>query len=127
MKHSEIRTALEQHLVAMCLPDGTIAWPGQKFTPPIGSVWHRPSILPGGVDAECGAGGALHQNGTYQVSCFAPPGSGTTEIHAAVDLVAAHFDRVSLGYLSLGVPVIGPLFEEVDWLHIPVSIPYTVL
>mgnify|MGYP003592277724 CR=1 FL=1 len=127
MNHAAIRTALDTKLAA--LGAITVAWPGVPFTPPASGVWYKPAILPGGVDVAGGVGGSVHQNGDFQVSVFAPAGTGTTALHAAADALVAHFDRVLLasGFLHCGVPEIGPLLQEADWLQLPVTVPYTVL
>lgn len=126
MNHAAIRTALDTKLAA--LGAITVAWPGVPFTPPTSGVWYKPAILPGGVDVANGVGGSVHQNGDYQISVFAPAGAGTTALHAAADALVAYFDRVTLGTtLHTGVPEIGPLLAEPDWLQLPVTVPYTVL
>lgn len=126
MNHAAIRTALDTKLAA--LGAITVAWPGVPFTPPTSGVWYKPAILPGGVDVAAGVGGSVHQNGDYQVSVFAPSGAGTAALLTAADALVAHFDRVTLGTtLHTGVPEIGPLLVETDWLQLPVTIPYTVL
>ena len=126
MNHSAIRAALDMKLAA--LGAITVAWPGATFTPPDSGLWYKPALLPGGVDVANGVGGSVHQNGDYQISVFAPAGDGTATLYAAADALVAHFDRVTLGStLHTGVPVIGPLLQEPDWIHLPVTVPYTVL
>lgn len=126
MNHAAIRTALEKKLNA--LGAITVAWPGVPFTPPTSGLWYKPAILPGGVDVAGGVGGSVHQNGDFVVSIFSPAGSGTTALFAAADALGAHFDRVTIGTtLHTGVPEIGPLLAEPDWLQLPVTVPYTVL
>lgn len=102
----------------------TVAWPGVVFTPPIGGLWYKPALLPGTVDYGLGVSADTHPKGNYQVSIFFPPGAGTSALFAAADAVVANFDRVRLGSLQCGVPKIGPLLQEPDWLHLPVTIPY---
>jgi len=125
MSWDAARAALDTQMAT--LAGATIAWPGRVFTPPAASTWHKVSFIPATVESALTASGDKHEKGIYQVSVFAPPGSGIGGITRAVDAVVALFDRKTLGPVGCGVPVPGPLIEEADWLHQPVSIPFVVL
>jgi hypothetical protein len=122
MTHTQIRIALEGKLAA--LGAILVAWPGVSFTPPSSGLWYKPAILPGTVEAGMGVSADTHPMGDFQVSIFTVPGSGTSALHTAADALVAHFDRARLGSLQCGVPEIGPLIQEPDWLHLPVTVPY---
>ena len=132
MTHAAIRNALESRLAAMGLPAASIAWPGVKFPAVEGQafpdLWYKPAILPGAVDAALGVGASTHPHGDFQVSVFynAALMTGTSALFAAADALVAQFDRARLGSLQCGVPKIGPLMPEPDWLHLPVTVPYLV-
>lgn len=117
------RAALDTKLAALST---AVAWPGKPYTPPTSGAWYRPTLIPSGVDSEVGAGTAIRPRGTYQVSVFVPTAgaNGTGNLLSMADAVVAHFDRASLGAVHCGVPEIGPVIEEPDWLHLPVSIPF---
>lgn len=129
MTYAQIRAALEGKLAALGMAANLLAWPGVAFTPPVSGTWYKPAVLPGTVDAALGVGGSVHQTGDFQVSIFVPSGDGTVDLYTAADALVIHFDRALLasGSLHCGVPEIGPLFQEADWIHLPVTIPYTVL
>lgn len=124
MTFNGIRALLDSRLALL---SSSVAWPGVVFTPPDGSIWYKPSLITSGVDSALGATGSTHPYGTYQVSVFAPAGSGAGALYAAADAVVAHFDRQGLSNVKCGVPTIGPLLEEADWLHLPVSVPFSCL
>lgn len=124
MTHAAIRAALESKLVALGMAPDAVAWPGVVYLPPVGGVWYKPAILPGTVDYGLGVSASTHPKGDFQVSIFAASGLGLSALYAAADALVAHFDRALLGSLQCGVPEIGPLLQEPDWLHLPVTIPY---
>ena len=130
MTHAAIRAALESRLAALGIPVNAIAWPGVKFPavdgvrPP--NLWYKPAVLPGSVDAGLGVAAGTYPNGDFQVSVFyaASLMNGTGAIVTAADALVTGFDRVRLGSLQCGVPKIGPLLQETDWLHLPVTVSY---
>lgn len=130
MTHAAIRAALESRLVALGLPSNAIAWPGVKFPAVDGAafpnLWYKPAVLPGTVDAGLGVSAGTYPRGDFQVSIFysASLMNGTGALVTAADALVAWFDRVRLGSLQCGVPRVGPILQETDWLHLPVTIPY---
>lgn len=117
------RAALDSKLAALTT---AVSWPGKVYTPPTSGPWYKPALLPAGVDTEVGAGVPLRPRGTYQVSVFVPThgAGGIGNLMGLADAVVAHFDRAGLGAVQCGAPSLGPVLEEPDWLHLPVSIPF---
>lgn len=117
------RIALDtQFLTLSGLNTARVAWPGVPFTQPTTGIWYKISFIPASVAPEMG--GADHEGGVYQVSVFAASGSGIGALARAADAVVALFSRRRLTNVSCGVPTLGPVLEEVDWLHLPVSVPF---
>lgn len=110
-----------------------IHWPGMAFDPAKngGSLYLRPTMIPARVDAAMARSGDTHEVGIYQVSVFAAAGQGEGTLRAAVDALSDHFDRAQLAgtgvTVQCSVPEPGPLLEEPNWLHRPVSIDFLAL
>ena len=122
------RAALESRLLALPgITPAQIAWPGIVYKPPTSSLWYKPSLIPTQTLSEFGGG--THPQGAYQVSVFAKPGpNGTVPLHAAGEALVSHFSRVALtASVHSGVPEIGPVLQEPDWLQLPVTIPFICL
>jgi hypothetical protein len=117
------RAALDTKMAALAV---TTAWPGRSFTPPTTGNWYKPILIPTGTDTEVGSGAVNRPRGTYQVSIFMPSSGNPClgPLLSAADAVVAHFDRAALSGVQCGVPTLGPVIQEPDWLHLPVSIPF---
>lgn len=102
-----------------------IAWPGVPFTPPAGNAWYKVDLIPTGVEPEIT--GPAHEKGVYQVSVFAPIGTGIGALLGLADAVIAHFDRQNLTGVGTGVPVAGPVLTDGAWIYLPVQIPFQTL
>ena len=129
LRWNAIRAALETKLAAF--PGGyQIAWTNKPF-PPTTSTWLRPTVIPAAVDAAMTMTGDTHERGIFQVSIFAPPNTGAGTLFTVLDALSTYLDRARLAgtgvTVQLDVPVPGPLIEEPDWLHLPLSINFLAL
>ena len=126
---NDARVALETKLLALPgLVASQVAWPGVTYTPPTSGLWFKPALIPTGTEFSLGVGGDTHPKGAYQVSIFAKPGSGAVALHTSAEALLSHFDRKAVtATVHTGVPEIGPLITEPDWIQLPVSIPFLCL
>lgn len=129
---TKIRAAFATRLQTLSrLPP--VAWENVAFTPTAGVAYIRPHLLPGEpVQAEIGTLGQNWHNGIYQISIYAPAGQGTATISALRDAIIDHFKRGTLlTYSDITVQVVkafsGPMLQETDWIHLPLTIRYRVL
>lgn len=123
------RIALETKLLALPgLVASRIAWPGVAYTPPATGLWYKPALIPTGTESAVGVGASTHPQGAYQVSIFGKPADGAPGLYTAAEALVSHFDRAAVAAtVHTGVPEIGPLLQEADWLQLPVSIPFICL
>lgn len=129
LRWNAIRSALEARTAL--LTSYQIAWPGRSFTPPNTGSWIKPTMIPATVDSAMTMVGDTHERGIFQVSIFVATGQGEGPLFAAADAISNHFDRVQLAgtgvTVQCGVPTPGPVIQDPDWLHLPVSIDFTAL
>lgn len=129
---SKIRAAFATRLQAFpSLP--SVAWENVPFTPAAGVMYLRPSLLPGEpIQGEIGPLGQNWHNGIYQISIYAPAGQGVSAAEAVRDALVDWFKRGTLlTYSDATVQVVkswpGPMLQETDRIHIPVTVRYRLL
>jgi hypothetical protein len=125
MTWTAARAALDARMAS--LPSkGTsaIAWPNVQLDAQT-ALYYVVAFLPATVSPELQGGD--HEGGIYQVSVYAPAGEGLGTALTQAQAVADHFKRQNLSGIACGVPVLAPPLQEPDWVHIPVSIPFTCL
>jgi hypothetical protein len=84
----DIRAALDARLNTLSgLPD--TQWPNRLHTPTEGTLWIRPTVVPGGTRAAT-FDSDWHE-GIYQIDIFAPIGKGAGVSDALRDSLADHF------------------------------------
>lgn len=120
---NDMQTALDSRLDSM---DSTpIAWPNVPYEPSAGTVYVRPSFIPGDtLQVTLGSTGQDETNAIYQIDVVVPRGTGRP---ALLDTVADHFKRGTvLSYNGTNLRVrsvsIGPAILEGAWYFVPVSI-----
>lgn len=120
-----IYQALRTHLNALA-DHPPIAYENQPYEPVVGSMWLRESFLPAETAPLTVAdGGSMDFSGIYQVSVFAPAGSGAAAGQAVAEDVAEHFARgTAVGQGRVQSVSIDPPVTEGGWWMIPVSIRY---
>ena len=125
MTWTAARAALDTRMQALpSLGTSKIAWPNVALAAQT-ALYYAVAFLPATVSPELQGGD--HEQGIYQVSVWAPAGGGLGAALTAAQAVADHFKRQNLSGVSCGVPTLGPPLQEPDWMHIPVSIPFTCL
>lgn len=108
----------------------SVAWENFAFTPVNGASYLKPALLPGEPSqAEIGVNGINRHVGVYQISVFAPSGSGIAAINTLVDSLCDHFKRGTVvAYTGTNVTIskayAGPVLQETDWQQVPISILY---
>ena len=132
MNWDACRIALESRLLTLPgLDPANIAWPNVVFDAQPGEIHYRVWLLPSDTSAAVGSNAWVSLRGIFQVSVYAPSGTGPAEAVQAADAVIAHFDRATLTSggvtVSCGVPTPGPALAEAGWLHIPVSIRFQTI
>lgn len=127
--YSAIRSAMTARLQTLAnLP--AVAWENVPFTPAAGAVYLKPALLPGEpLQAEIGTTGLNMHMGVYQISIFAPAGSGVSAINTLRDAICDHFKRgVELTYSGVTVRCVkaypGPMLQETDLIQIPITIQW---
>ncbi|MEI6207297.1 MAG: phage tail terminator-like protein [Desulfuromonadales bacterium] len=130
--YSAIRSAFATKLQAFAgLPN--VAWENVPFTPATGAPYLQPVLLPGEpTQAEIGVNGLNRHTGIYQISVFAPTGTGISALNTLVGNLCDHFKRGTTLYYA---PVLvnikkaypGPAMQETDWVHVPITVQYTAL
>lgn len=125
--YAAIRSALTARLQSLSgLP--SVAWENVPFTPTAGSMYLKPSFLPGEpVQAEIGTNGQNMHTGLYQISVFAPAGAGVASVNTMVNAICDHFKRMTeLTYGGVMVRLIksfpSPMMQETDWIQIPITV-----
>ena len=125
MSWTAARAALDGRMASLpSLGTSKIAWPNVPLAAQT-ALYYAVNFLPATVQPELQ--GSDHETGIYQVSIWAPAGGGIGAAITAAQAVADHFKRQTLSGISCGVPTLAPPIQEPDWLHIPVSIPFTAL
>lgn len=125
--YAAIRSALTARLQTLSgLP--SVAWENVPFTPTAGSMYLKPSLLPGEpVQAELGTNGLNMHTGLYQISVFAPAGAGVAAVNTLVNAICDHFKRgTELTYGGITVRMVkafpSPMMQETDWIQIPITV-----
>ena len=124
-----ISAALDGHLNGMAsVPP--VAWSNTDYTPVIGTLYLRPTLLPGDtVGATISATGTDEHIGLYQVDIFAPAGAGKNAAIVMADLIADRFKPVTeLTHSTVIVRSVRVSREaattENGWYRMPVVIQY---
>ena len=126
---SSIRAAFVTKLQAFTgLP--SVAWENVPYTPATGVPYLQPALLPGEpFQREIGTNGINRHSGIYQISVFAPTGTGIAVLNTLVSALCDHFKRGTI--LNYGGSIVtiqkaysGLTIQEADWQHVPVTIQY---
>jgi hypothetical protein len=110
----------------------SVAWENISFTPGV-VTYLKPSLLPGEpFQAELGEAGQNRHSGIYQISIYAPAGNGVSAINTLRDNLVDFFKRGTLmTYSDITVQIqkaySGPILQDTDWIHIPITIRYRLL
>lgn len=137
-KTASIEDALLARLgTLVTTPPCQFAWPSIDYTPAQGQPYLLPSVMPNRTDeGGLGAGAPERHLGLFQVTVYAPSGSGVAPASELADQVIAHFPRgsvivgsgvrVRVGSFngSSGVPYRSQGYSENGWTVVPVTIPY---
>ena len=125
----DISAALDGRLNTMTgLPD--VAWENYNYTPVAGTLYLRPTNLPGSTDqATLGTAGTDLTTGIYQVDVFAEASKGKNAGLVMADNIANHFKRGTvLAYNGRTVKVTtvrrGLTDNSNGWYQVPVEILY---
>ena len=92
-----------------------------------------PNLITGQpVQAELGTTGRNRHVGIYQISIFVPAGTGVLTINTLRDGIIDHFKRGTVlvyGSTSLTIQkaYAGPMIQETDWVHLPITVQYQLL
>ena len=103
----DISAALDGNLNSMAgKPD--IAWENVKYTPAVGTIYVRPTLIPGDTtQASLGTSGTDESIGIYQVDVFTEAGQGKNEAVVMADKIANRFKRGTvMTYNGVNVRVI---------------------
>lgn len=127
---TDLRAALHAQLQTLAdIP--AVAWPNRAFNPDITAIWLRPRLLMARSRAAgVGIDAMNYQQGIFQVSIFAPKDNGDGSVLALANSLIQLFKRgtlLSYGSVSTVMMLpgyIGPMLEEPDWFHLPVSLPF---
>ena len=127
---ADISAALDEHLSLMpSLPP--VAWENLDYTPELGTLYLRPTLLPAEtIQSTLGENGTDQNTGIYQVDVFAPLGQGKQEAMSIADKIANHFKRgTDLTYNNRKLRIRNTGREvsttEVNgWYSIPVTMTY---
>ena len=87
----DMSAALDGRLNTMSgLP--AVSWENKKFTPAVGTIYIRPTILTGdSVPQTVGSAGRDLNIGVYQIDVFGEAGQGKNEVITMADTIADHF------------------------------------
>jgi hypothetical protein len=92
----DINAALTNHLNTMT-GKPSIAWENVEFTPVKGTLYIRPTLLPGdSIPATIGTAGHDINRGVYQIDIFAPPNDSTKAALDMADLISTRFKHGSV-------------------------------
>lgn len=127
--YAAIRSAFVQKLQTFpSLPP--VAWENVPFVPAPGVSFLRPYLMPAEPSqAELGSNGQNVHVGIYQISVWTPSGVGVSDMQALCAALVDFFKRgTALAYMGQTVNITrafpGPMIQETDWIHTPVSIFY---
>lgn len=130
----DISSALDEHLLEMQDVPQALAMPNSEFVPTKGTLFLRPTVLPGDVErATTGTVAHDEYTGIYQIDVIAPAGEGKYESMMMADKIADHFKRgteftykggranrlvrcLKASYL--------PMAADGAWVIVPVQISY---
>ena len=128
----DLQSALNDAL-ADAFPTTPIAWENVKFTPTVGTTYFRVWLLPAKSDVmTLGPSPWIDRGGIFQVSVFAPIGTGFGAPKGkAAEVVAAFKANTSFIYNGLLVIIdkswiSSGMNDEAGWYSIPVNIQYRV-
>lgn len=132
LRWNAIRAALDTKLAAFATPGGYLVnWQGLTFQGPNTGSWLEANMIPATVEHALTLSGETHERGIYQVSIFVAAGVGAGTLFSICDALSAHFDRARLTGVGVtvqcDVPVPGPVLQEPDWIHLPLSINFLAL
>lgn len=125
----DIQAALDTRLNSLS-GSPSIAWENTSYTPTLGTLYLRPTMLPAeSIPATLSTSGTDENTGIYQIDIFAEAGTGYSEIVTMADAIADHFKPVTeLTYNSRTVRCIKAFrssAQTIDgWYQIPVEISY---
>lgn len=129
--YNDIAAALDGRLNT--LGSDPIAWENLDFTPTIGTLYLRPNISPATTDNVGMADASSDDHaGFYQVSVFAPSGTGKFAATTKADEIETHFKRgTELTFNGIIVRVTGVSrssgARDGSWFTIPVTINYRTI
>lgn len=129
MSTTDIRQALEQHLVTL---DGSFstAHENEDFMPTVNVPYQECHLLPATPDNSAIGGQYYRERGIFQVMLRYPTGDGAGDASAKADAIQAHFKRGTLvsndgvGVRITHSPAVGIGREEDGWWCVPISIQY---
>jgi hypothetical protein len=110
-----------------------IAWENYPYTPTVGTLYARPTLLPGDTaGATVGSkavGGKDEHIGVYTIDVFAPSDSGRNAAFVMADKIADQFKPVTeLKYNGVTVRCdtvsIGAASQSSGWYMVPIRIRY---
>jgi len=128
---NDISAALDGQLYE--LPDmPPVAWENRSFTPVMGTLYLRPTLIPGDVSqATLGDSGTDMHVGLYQIDVFAEAGRGKRSAIEMADQLADHFKRGTvITYNSRTIRIQNAsrqagINNADGWYQIPVIISYS--
>jgi len=132
MSHSLVRRAFEDLLKAWAdaqSPSVSVAFQNVEFAPPA-AAYLRAFLIPAGTASDDLAGQHRRFEGVYQVTVFAPAGTGPKVAQDMADAVAALFPVASPLTVSgqkvflLSPMSQGPSIQESGWFSTPLSCAY---
>ncbi len=126
----DISAAFDNHLNTMT-GKPSIAWENKIYTPVTGTLYARPTLLPGDVSqATLGDSGTDQNLGIYQIDVFAEAGKGKNEAVSMADTIANRFKRgTDLTYNGRTIRVRSVsrqagINNADGWFQIPIEIIY---
>jgi len=127
MKENLIESALNAQLNTLSLPT---SWENRKFSAVKGTLWIRPTFIPGQSKAAAiGVNAQDRITGIYQVDVFAPADDGVFTGGQQVNVIETAFKRgTSLVFGGVTVKINkvwrSTARPEPDWYHIPVIVEW---
>jgi hypothetical protein len=126
----DLQSALNDAL-ADAFPDEQVAWENVKFTPTVGTMYFRVWLLPAKSDVmTLGPSPWIERQGIFQVSVFAPIGTGFgAPKRKAAEVVAAFKANTSFVYNGLLVIIdkswiSSGMNDDTGWYSVPVNIQF---
>lgn len=122
---ADISAALDGHLNAMSLPT---AWENNEYTPTIGELYLRPTLLPASTEPSSYESSDEH-SGVYQIDVIAPMGGGKGQALTQADLIADQFkSRQTITYNGVNVYLQSTSrlrsARDDGWYIVPISVTY---